>query len=98
MTQGNDANHANLENLRQQLTVEVKRVDRVRIQELVNAIVDRMRNAGEPPERVVIALKTAIVSGMSHVTSPDPEQRAEAEKLMRDCLGWCLQRYYVLND
>jgi hypothetical protein len=98
MPHGNDPHRENLEHLQQQLTDEVRRADRPRIQELVNTIVDRMRSQGEPPERVVIAVKTAIVSGMTHVTSPDPAQRGESEKLMRDCLGWCLQRYYVLND
>ena len=98
MAYGNDPHNENLEHLQQQLTAEVRRLDRPRIQELVNAIVDRMRSQGEPPERVVIAIKTAIVNGMSHVISPDPAKRSESEKLMRDCLGWCLQRYYVLND
>lgn len=98
MSRRNDSDHTNLEHLRQQLTQEVQRVDKARIQELVNAIVDRMRSEGAPPERVVIAVKSAIVSGLDPVTSPDPAKRGDSEKLLRDCLGWCLQRYYVLND
>ena len=98
MSQGNDTSRSNLEHLRQQLAQEVQRVDKPRIQELVNAIVDRMRSEGAPPERVVIAVKSAIVTGLGPTASPDPAKRTDSEKLLRDCLGWCLQRYYVLND
>jgi hypothetical protein len=98
MCPANDATHADLEQLRQELTRQVQRVDKARIHELVNAIVDRMRSEGAPPERVVIAVKSAIVTGLGPVVPPDPARRNESENLLKDCLGWCLQRYYVLND
>jgi hypothetical protein len=98
MSHAPDAAHANLEHLAQQLTKEVQRVDKARIKELVNTIVDRMRSEGAPPERVVIAVKSAIVSGLNPIASPDPAKRTDSERLLRDYLGWCLQRYYVLND
>lgn len=98
MSSGHDANHANLEQLREELTAGAKGVDRTRLRDLVGSIVDNMRSEGAPPERVVIAVKSAIVSSLGNITAPDPAKRAESEKLLKDCLGWCLERYYVVND
>lgn len=64
------------------------------------ALVERLKADGLPPERVVVAIKTALVryGGYPHPPSyddghetPEDEQRA---KTYRCVFNWCLDAYY----
>jgi hypothetical protein len=66
------------------------------VRELVCALVDRMKGDGEPPEKVVVAVKSALLGepGEPRRVAYDLDARAEAETLLRQALSWCIQQYY----
>ena len=65
-----------------------------KVRELVCALVDKMKADGAPPERVVIAVKLAVLGDTTLRALPNSHQLTDPEKLLEQALGWCIRRYY----
>ncbi len=96
MTQDGDVGGDDTNALKAQLTAAVARPDipSAKVRELVCALVDKMKAEGAPPEKVVIAVKSAVLGDRALRAVPDPGQLKEAEKVLQQALSWCIQQYY----
>ena len=64
------------------------------IRQRVCAIVDKMKNDGAPPEKVVVAVKAAVLSIMRPLETLAPAEFLQAERMLQQALSWCLDQYY----
>jgi hypothetical protein len=65
-----------------------------KVHELVCALVDIMKADGAPPEKVIIAVKLAVLRDVTVRATPYSHQVTRQEKLLDQALGWCIQQYY----
>jgi hypothetical protein len=65
-----------------------------KVRELVCAIVDKMKAGGAPPEKVIIAVKMAVLLDVTVRAALYSHQLTRREKLLEQALGWCIQQYY----
>jgi Mg-chelatase subunit ChlD len=76
--------------------------NRTRIKDQVRAVVDDLRAAGWPPERVIVALKhTAYEAGLRPTRFVVLSQHAsidEHDGLIVDIVRWCIEQYYELEQ
>jgi hypothetical protein len=82
--------------LKNQLSEEVTRpgVDQDKVRALVCALVDQMKSEGAEPEKVVIAVKSAMLGDTTAKAAPDSAHLQETEKMLQRALTWCIERYY----
>ena len=64
------------------------------IRKRVCSLVDKMKADGAPPEKVVVAVKTAVLSLLRPIETLAPAEFKEAEKLLHQALTWCLEQYF----
>ena len=64
------------------------------IRQRVCSIVDKMKNDGAPPEKVVVAVKAAVLSIMRPLETLAPAEFLQAERMLQQALSWCLDQYY----
>ena len=83
--------------LKNQLSEAVARsgIEQDKVRALVCAIVDQMKFEGAEPEKVVIAIKSAMLAETSVKAAPDSAHLKEAEKMLQRALTWCIERYYA---
>lgn len=100
MPRADDHNRDDLTARRMELEAAVRgsTVAHEGIRELVHSLVDDMRQAGEPPEKVVIVIKTTVMSALDASAAKRDRERAAADKVLRDCLGWGVKRYYEATE
>lgn len=92
-----DTSGANQTNaLKTQLAVAVNNsaVEQDKVRSLVCALVDQMKSEGAQPEKVVIAIKSAVLGDITVKAAPDTAHLKETEKMLQRALTWCLERYY----
>jgi hypothetical protein len=82
--------------LQAQLTAGVTQHDipLEKVRALVCALVDKMKADGAAPEKVIIAVKLAVLRDVTVRAAPYSYQLTRQEKLLEQALGWCIQRYY----
>jgi hypothetical protein len=82
--------------LQAQLTAGVTQHDipLEKVRALVWALVDKMKADGAAPEKVIIAVKLAVLRDVTVRAAPYSHQLTRQEKLLEQALGWCIQRYY----
>ncbi|MGI8401872.1 MAG: hypothetical protein ACR2NS_09780 [Gemmatimonadaceae bacterium] len=82
--------------LKNQLSQAVTKsgVEQEKIRELVCALVDHMKSEGAEPEKVVIAVKSAVLGDATAKAAPDSAHITETEKLLQRVLRLCIERYY----
>ena len=61
---------------------------------LVCALVDMMKSAGAPPEKVIIAVKEAIFGGTTITATFNRDRLTDQEQLLDQAVVWCIKRYY----
>jgi hypothetical protein len=69
-------------------------VEQDNVRALVCALVDQMKSEGAEPEKVVIAVKSAMLGSATVKSAPDPAYLKETEKMLQLALTWCIQQYY----
>lgn len=74
------------------IAVKSQKSDRKELQRLVCALTDRMKTAGEPPEKVVVAVKEAVRGDKA--IRPTAGDTSFTEEVIRDAVHWCIDRYY----
>jgi hypothetical protein len=67
------------------------------VRELVCALVEKMKAEGAPPEKVVIAVKAAVLGNIPVRAHPRSRRVAETQALLEKALTWCIHQYYELN-
>ena len=82
--------------LKNQLSEAVTRsgIEQDKVRLLVCALVDQMKSEGAEPEKVVIAVKLAMLGDATVKAAPDPAYLKETEKLLQLALTWCIEKYY----
>ena len=82
--------------LKNQLTEAVTRtgIEQDKVRALVCALVDQMKSEGAEPEKVVIAVKSAMLGDVTVKAAPDSAHLKETEKMLQRALTWCIERYY----
>jgi hypothetical protein len=82
--------------LKNQLTAAVgtSAIEEEKIRSLVCALVDQMKSDGAQPEKVVIAIKSAVLGDVTVRAAPDPAHLRERDKVLQSALTWCIERYY----
>jgi hypothetical protein len=82
--------------LKNQLSEAVTRsgIEQDKVRSLVCALVDQMKSEGAEPEKVVIAVKSALLSDTTTKAAPDSAHLKETEKMLQRALTWCIERYY----
>jgi len=82
--------------LKNQLSEAVTRsgIEQDKVRALVCAIVDQMKSEGAEPEKVVIAIKSAMLAETTVKAAPDSAHLKETEKMLQRALTWCIERYY----
>ena len=65
-----------------------------KVRALVCALVDQMKTEGAEPEKVVIAIKSAVLGDATVKAAPDSSHLKETEKMLQRALTWCIERYY----
>ncbi|MEO8909581.1 MAG: hypothetical protein ABI408_05065 [Gemmatimonadaceae bacterium] len=82
--------------LKNQLSAAVSRSEgqQDKVRDLVCALVDQMKSEGAEPEKVVIAIKSAVLGDTTIRAAPDSSHLREREKMLQHALTWCIQRYY----
>jgi hypothetical protein len=82
--------------LKKQLGEAVTRseVEQDKVRALVCAIVDQMKAEGAEPEKVVIAIKSAMLAETTVKAAPDSAHLKEKEKMLQRALTWCIEQYY----
>jgi len=83
--------------LKNQLTAAVRTsaTEQDKVRGLVCALVDQMKSDGAEPEKVVIAVKSAVLGDTTVKAGPDSAQLKETEKMLQRALTWCIERYYA---
>ena len=83
--------------LKNQLTAAVtgSAIEQDKVRGIVCALVDRMKSDGAEPQKVVIAIKSAVLGDTTVKAAPDPTQLKEKEKMLQTALTWCIERYYA---
>ena len=84
---------AHLREVRFPLTAPVER----EIQRHVCEYADELKRVGQPPERVIMAVKyTANEAGIRATRAQliNPRDLDGMDKLLVDMVGWCIERYY----
>ena len=83
--------------LKNQLSEAVTRsgIEQDKVRALVCAIVDQMKSEGAEPEKVVIAIKSAMLAETTVKAAPDSAHLKETEKMLQRALTWCIERYYA---
>jgi predicted RNase H-like nuclease len=83
--------------LKTQLSVAVSKsaVEQDKVRSLVCALVDQMKSEGAEPEKVVIAIKSAVLGDTTVKAAPDTAHLKETEKMLQRALTWCIERYYT---
>jgi len=69
-------------------------VEQEKVRELVCALVDQMKSEGAEPQKVVIAVKSAVLGDTTVKAAPDSAHLRETEKMLQRVLRWCIERYY----
>jgi hypothetical protein len=82
--------------LKNQLSEAVTRpgIEKDQVRVLVCALVDQMKSEGAEPEKVVIAVKSAMLGDATVKAAPDPAYLKETEKMLQLALTWCIEKYY----
>jgi hypothetical protein len=82
--------------LKNQLSEEVTRpgVDQDKVRALICGLVDQMKSEGAEPEKVVIAIKSAVLRDVTVKAAPDSAHLEETERMLQRALTWCIERYY----
>jgi hypothetical protein len=82
--------------LKNQLSEAVTRsgIEQDKVRALVCALVDQMKSEGAEPEKVVIAVKSAVLSETTVKAASDPANLKETEKMLQRALTWCIEQYY----
>jgi predicted RNase H-like nuclease len=82
--------------LKSQLNAAVTKaeVEQDKVRSLVCALVDQMKAEGAEPQKVVVAIKSAILGDTTVKAAPDSTHLKETEKMLQRALSWCLERYY----
>jgi hypothetical protein len=68
-----------------------------KLRELVCALVDKMKAMGAPPEKVVVAVKQAVLNENEVVALGAKRTLQEIgirQEILQQALSWCIQRYY----
>ena len=83
--------------LKTQLSEAVTRsgVEQDKVRALVCALVDQMKSEGAEPEKVVIAIKSAVLRDTTVKAAPDSAHLKETEKVLQRALTWCIEQYYT---
>lgn len=83
--------------LKGQLTAAVRTsaIEQDKVRALVCALVDQMKSDGAEPEKVVIAIKSAVLGDTTVKAAPAPTHLKETEKMLQTALTWCIERYYA---
>lgn len=83
--------------LKNQLSEAVARsgIEQDKVRALVCALVDQMKSEGAEPEKVVIAIKSAMLAEPTVKAAPDSAHLKETEKMLQRALTWCIERYYA---
>jgi hypothetical protein len=71
------------------------------IQKRVWDYADTLKEAGFPPERVIVAVKRVAGDAGVHPTSrvtAMPTELDGRDKLLADMVNWCIERYYDHSD
>jgi hypothetical protein len=91
-----DTTGAKTDALKNQLSQAVTRsgVEQDKVRALVCALVDQMKSDGAEPEKVVIAIKSAMLGDPTVKAAPDSAHLKETEKMLQRALTWCIERYY----
>ena len=53
-----------------------------------------MKADGAPPEKVIIAVKLAVLRDATVSAAPYSHQFTRQERLLEQALCWCIQQYY----
>jgi hypothetical protein len=61
---------------------------------LVCALVDEMKAAGAPPEKVVVEVKFALLGEPTVGASNSRNRLKDRERFLPRALAWCVERYY----
>jgi hypothetical protein len=69
-------------------------IEQDKVRALVCALVDQMKSDGAEPEKVVIAVKSAMLGDNTVKAAPDAAFLKETEKMLQRALTWCIERYY----
>jgi hypothetical protein len=87
----------NTKTLTNQLTAAVTNsaIGQEKVRGLVCAVVDQMKSEGAEPQKVVIAIKSAMLGDTTVKAGPDPAQMKEKEKMLQRAVTWCIERYYA---
>lgn len=88
---------ANLLNRLERLTFPVTAESEAELRKRVCRYADELQASGEPPERVIVAVKhVAQEAGFdaSRRSAQSAENRNEREKLIADLVSWCIDGYY----
>jgi hypothetical protein len=82
--------------LKSQLSAAITKseVEQEKVRALVCALVDQMKAEGAEPQKVVIAIKSAVLGDTTMKAAPDSTHLKETEKMLQRALTWCLERYY----
>jgi hypothetical protein len=91
-----DATGAKANALKNQLSQAVTHsgVEQDKVRALVCALVDQMKSDGAEPEKVVIAIKSAMLGDTTVKAAPDSAHLKETERMLQRALTWCIERYY----
>jgi hypothetical protein len=91
-----DTSGAKVNALKNQLSQAVTRsgVEQDKVRALVCALVDQMKSDGAEPEKVVIAIKSAMLGDTTVQAAPDSAHLKEKEMMLQRALTWCIERYY----
>ncbi len=88
---------ANLLNRLERLTFPVTADSEAELRRRVCRYAGELQASGEPPERVIVAVKhVAEEAGFeaSRPSAQSAESRNEREKLVADLVSWCIDGYY----
>lgn len=69
-------------------------IEQAKVRALICALVDEMKSEGAEPEKVVIAVKSAMLGDTTVKAAPDSAHLKETEKMLQRALTWCIERYY----
>ena len=65
-----------------------------KVRELVCALVEKMKADGAPPEKVIVAVKMAVLLDVTVRAALYSDHLTRQEKLLDQALAWCIQQYY----
>ena len=66
------------------------------IRDLVCALVDAMKRQGATPEKVLIAVKTAVFESMPQRWTL--KTRNDVEEIAQQAVVWCIEHYYTSGE